>query len=151
MSVNIRGSQQLPMPHAKAIRIAEEIAAARKKWGKQANPPYNLHTIMDAIVVLEAQGLLKGTQPTPEGPSPEEVTKLRRQLAACQNREKARIAKANDEQLLINQDDYERLVDSDARLQLLYSAGVENWDGYSITAQVDLEDDAELTTAERTV
>lgn len=71
----------------KAKQIILEIAAARKKWGKQANPPYTIHQIMEAMVLI-APELSK------EAPeqliTAEELTKLRRQYAACQNREKAR-------------------------------------------------------------
>ena len=87
MSKDVRTHQALPMKREKAVSIAKEVAAARLKWGKQASPPYTMHQIMDAILVLESEGVL---EPQPAGPSPEEVTKLRRQLAACQNREKAR-------------------------------------------------------------
>jgi hypothetical protein len=83
---DVRTHQALPMKREKAVSIAKEVAAARLKWGKQASPPYTMHQIMDAVLVLEAEGLLE----QPIGPTPEEVTKLRRQLAACQNREKAR-------------------------------------------------------------
>jgi len=86
-------TNRLPMPKTRAIQIAKEIAGARKKWGKQANPPYKLDQIMDAIVTLDASGAFED-QKAPEGPSPEEITKLRRQLAACTNREKARSGKA---------------------------------------------------------
>lgn len=68
----------------KAKAIVLEIAGARRKWGKQANPPYSIHQIMDALVLLSDEI----REPKQEGLSPEEVTKLRRQLAACTNREK---------------------------------------------------------------
>lgn len=72
----------------KAIAITKEVAKARIKWGKLASPPYTVPQIMDAIAALANAGLLEA-KPAEEGPSPEEVTKLRRQLAACTNREKA--------------------------------------------------------------
>jgi polyhydroxyalkanoate synthesis regulator phasin len=75
----------------KAKTIVLEIAQARRKWGKQANPPYSIHQIMDALVALSDE-LQKPAEEC--GGTPEEVTKLRRQLAACQNREKARKAGA---------------------------------------------------------
>ncbi len=93
MTLAVRSkSDRLPMPKTRAIVLAKEIAAARRKWGKQANPPYSLHQIMDAIVTLEAEGAFEPT-PVDAGAvatTPEEVTKLRRQLAVCLNREKAR-------------------------------------------------------------
>ena len=77
----------MTMRLAKARSIVLEIAAARKKWGKQANPPYSIHQIMDALVALSDEL----NKPADEcGATPEEATRLRRQLAACQNREKAR-------------------------------------------------------------
>ena len=83
----VRTHQVLPMKREKAVSIAKEVAAARLKWGKQASPPYTTHQIMDAVLVLEAEGLLEPAVPLI---TPEELTKLRRQYAACQNREKAR-------------------------------------------------------------
>ncbi len=72
----------------KAKNIVLEIAAARRKWGKQANPPYSIHQIMDALVAISNE--LTKEQPKPVEITAEELTKLRRQYAACQNREKAR-------------------------------------------------------------
>jgi hypothetical protein len=71
----------------KAKQIILEIAAARRKWGKQANPPYKLDVIMDALVAISPE--LSKSCPE-QLISAEELTKLRRQYAACQNREKAR-------------------------------------------------------------
>lgn len=65
----------------KAHTIVKEIVAARKRWGKGVKIPYTEDQLYDAIVVLDAEGNF-------DGASREEVTKLRRQLAACQNREK---------------------------------------------------------------
>lgn len=74
----------------KAKAIVLEIAAARKKWGKQANPPYNIHQIMDALVAISVEL----TKPAVEQLiSAEDLTKLKRQYAACQNREKGRTGK----------------------------------------------------------
>ena len=70
----------------KAVPLLQELAAARRRWGRNCRPPYRLEQILDALVLAEDQGALK----VPDGPSKEEVTKLRRQLAACLNREKAR-------------------------------------------------------------
>lgn len=67
----------------KAVEIVKQIADARKRWGKYAYPPYTQAELMDALVVLHEAGRF-------DAPSDEEITKLRRQLAACQNREKAR-------------------------------------------------------------
>jgi hypothetical protein len=72
----------------KAKSIVLEIAAARKKWGKQANPPYSIHQIMDALVAISDE--LTKESPKPVEITAEELTKLRRQYAACLNREKAR-------------------------------------------------------------
>lgn len=89
----------------KAKSIILEISAARKKWGKQANPPYSIHQIMDALVALSDE--LQGPKEVIEQLiTAEDLTKLRRQLAACTNREKARKGQdqieidAIDEQLM---------------------------------------------------
>lgn len=73
----------------KAKSIVLEIATARKKWGKQANPPYSIHQIMDALVALSDE-LQQPKEATEQLITAEDLTKLRRQLAACTNREKAR-------------------------------------------------------------
>lgn len=73
----------------KALEIIAEVAEARKRWGKQASVNYTLDQLMDAIVVLADKGRF-------DGPSDDEITKLRRQLAACQNREKGRKNAATD-------------------------------------------------------
>ena len=67
----------------KSLSIVQEILAARKRWGKGMSSPYTADQLYDALIVLDEHGRFSGT-------SDEEVTKLRRQLAACQNREKAR-------------------------------------------------------------
>lgn len=71
----------------KARNIVKEIVAARLKWGKLVSVPYKEAQIYDALLVLDKAGNF-------DGGTKEEVTKLRRQLAACQNREK-RYAKDN--------------------------------------------------------
>lgn len=67
----------------KSVALVKEIVAARQRWGKQASVPYTKEQLYDALVVLDSHGRF-------DGPSDEDVTKLRRQLAACQNREKSR-------------------------------------------------------------
>lgn len=79
----------------KAKSIVLEIAGARKKWGKQANPPYSIHQIMDALVAISDELQEVPVSEKPATP-PEEVTKLRRQLAACQNREKVKKGRAQE-------------------------------------------------------
>lgn len=66
-----------------ARTIVSNIVEARKRWGKLATPPYTDAQLYDALVLLTEAGKF-------DAPDAEEVTKLRRQLAACQNREKAR-------------------------------------------------------------
>jgi len=70
-----------------ALGIVVEIVAERKRWGRQGSVPYAIDQIMDAIVLLAEEGALSNK---------EELTKLRRQLAACQNREIARTGKRLD-------------------------------------------------------
>ncbi len=67
----------------KSLAIVAEILTARKRWGKGMRSPYTPDQLYDALIVLDEHGRFTGT-------SDEEVTKLRRQLAACQNREKGR-------------------------------------------------------------
>lgn len=71
------------MTMAKALGIVQEIVQARKRWGKGVSVPYTQDQLYDALVVMEAEGLFTGVTDA-------DVTKLRRQLAACENREKAR-------------------------------------------------------------
>jgi hypothetical protein len=73
------------MPIEKAVHIAETIAKAHLKWGKHATTSYKQEDLLEAIGVLHLAGNFDATPK-------EDVTKLRRQLAACQNREKARNA-----------------------------------------------------------
>lgn len=67
----------------RAIAIVKQVAEARTRWGKYAYPAYTQAELMDALAVLHSAGRF-------DAPSDEEITLLRRQLAACQNREKAR-------------------------------------------------------------
>lgn len=73
-----------------AQQIVTRIAKARKRWGKLATPPYTDAQLYDALVLLEENGKFEAC------PDAEEVTKIRRQLAACTNREKARQNKGTD-------------------------------------------------------
>lgn len=68
------------MPADRADAILATVAEAVGKWGKQADVPFSIETIYQAISVARAQPA--------DVPSKQELTKLRRQLAACQNREK---------------------------------------------------------------
>jgi hypothetical protein len=68
----------------RAEEIAGTIAKAIDKWGRYAEVNYSKEQIYEAIGVLwkaDSPDLAKQR---------EELTKLRRQLAACMNREKAR-------------------------------------------------------------
>lgn len=67
----------------KAQQIAADIAAARKKWGRHAAINVSEDQLYEAVTVLVEAGNF-------DAPSAAEVTKLRRQLAACRNRELAR-------------------------------------------------------------
>lgn len=71
------------VPFENALQIIRDIIKARKTWGKKASPPYTQDQLYDALIVLEEEGRF-------EAPSDEDMTKLRRQLAACENREKGR-------------------------------------------------------------
>lgn len=77
----------------KASKIASNLAAATVKWGKHASVNYTESEIYDAVRVLNDAVSRK----TDSGK--EEITKLRRQLAACQNREKARTGKGDLQQV----------------------------------------------------
>jgi hypothetical protein len=72
-----------------AYKILRVVAQSKVKWGKQASPPYTMATIMEALELVSADG---GLDPELKA-NAAEMTKLRRQLAACQNREKARNGK----------------------------------------------------------
>jgi hypothetical protein len=67
----------------KATRIVNEVVAGRKRLGKQFVPRYIMDDVLDALVMVHENANL-------DAPSKDEVTKLRRQLAAALNREKAR-------------------------------------------------------------
>lgn len=73
----------------KALQIAKELAAGHRRWGKVMNPPYTAMQMAEAIAVLDANGHF-------ESNVGEELTRVKRQLAACQNREKARKAKGGE-------------------------------------------------------
>lgn len=79
------------MTLARALLVLTDVAAARKRWGKNASSPYHADQIMEAIHLANEGGHFAQVVP------PEEVTKLRRQLAACQNREKGRDKTANEQ------------------------------------------------------
>jgi hypothetical protein len=73
----------------RAREIAAELAKIRARWGKHASPPVTQDDLFEAVTVLVEAGNF-------DAPSQEEITKLRRQLAACQNREKGRQQKSDD-------------------------------------------------------
>lgn len=75
-----------PMNLSKAQAIVTEVVAGRKRLGKQFVPRQIMDDVLDALVVVHDSANL-------DAPSKDEITKLRRQLAACQNREKARLNK----------------------------------------------------------
>jgi hypothetical protein len=66
-----------------ALQVAKDIAAAYRKWGKQANPPYTQHQLCEALAALDAAGHFNSN-------IGEELTKVKRQLAAALAREAAR-------------------------------------------------------------
>jgi len=68
---------------AKAQEIVASVVEGRKKWGKQYVPNIVMDDVLDALVILHEAGNVGG-------PTAEEVTKLKRQLAAAINREKGR-------------------------------------------------------------
>jgi nitrate reductase cytochrome c-type subunit len=75
----------------KAVALRDDVARARRKWGRQASVNYTQDDMLDALDVLaaadeEQRGVAAGLQK-------EELTKVKRQLAACQNREKAAAAR----------------------------------------------------------
>jgi hypothetical protein len=78
------------MTFDKAAGIVANVVAGRKRLGRNYAPPYIMDDVLDALVVVHEHGNFDGL-------SKEEITKLKRQLAACQNREKARQNKGLDE------------------------------------------------------
>lgn len=69
----------------KALSIVNELVRARAKWGsKNLRSPYTSDQLYDALATLAEAGHFDGSI------SSEEATKLRRQLAACLNREKVK-------------------------------------------------------------
>ena len=76
---------KIEMKLEQAQALVVDVVKHRKRWGKHAAAPYTQSQLYDALVLLHDAGLIVQDVPTAE-----EVTKLRRQLAACQNREKAR-------------------------------------------------------------
>lgn len=73
------------MNTVRARTIVAEIVAGRKRWGRQMSTPYTLDTLYDALVALYEEGMILDDE------TKEELTKLRRQLAAAN----ARVAKVN--------------------------------------------------------
>jgi hypothetical protein len=73
----------------KAQRIVEEVVAGRKRLGKYFTPRNIMDDVLDALVMVYENANL-------DAPSKEEITRLKRQLAACQNREKSRLNKDLD-------------------------------------------------------
>lgn len=67
----------------KALKIAKELAAAHRRWGKQLSAPYTQAQMMEALAALDTHGQFDGNLS-------EELTKTKRQLAACMAREAAR-------------------------------------------------------------
>lgn len=75
---------KIEMSLDKAHKVVKDVVTARRRWGRQASLPYSTEELMDALMLLSEAGNF-------DAPTAEEVTKLKRQLAACQNREKARL------------------------------------------------------------
>ncbi len=65
-----------------ARAIARLTKSAIEKWGRHASLPVTVHELMIAVTLLY--------DAPAETPEMAELTKLRRQLAACENRHKAR-------------------------------------------------------------
>lgn len=74
----------------RARSLAGQIAAAYSKYGSQTSVPFNTANLVEIIAVLNAHGNF-------EGPTKEELTKVNRQLTACQAREAALRKKAKEE------------------------------------------------------
>jgi phage-related baseplate assembly protein len=72
----------------KAQAMVKRAAAAQERWGRNADIPFTQSELLEALMVLNKEGKF-------DAPPPEDVTLLRRQLAACTNREKARKGKDN--------------------------------------------------------
>ncbi len=70
-----------PLTLDKARTMAKEIAAARRKWGRQANPPYTIEQISEALQILDEEGFLEPAKYTEE-----DITKLKRQIGAAKSR-----------------------------------------------------------------
>lgn len=84
---------RIEMTLEQAHALVTDVVKHRKRWGKYAAAPYTQSQLYDALVLLHDAGLI-----VQEATPAEEVTKLRRQLAACQNREKARKVKDGNTQ-----------------------------------------------------
>lgn len=69
----------------KARSIAGAIALAYSKYGSQTSVPYSTSQLVEIISVLNSFGNF-------DGPTKDDLTKLSRQLTACQARE-ARLRK----------------------------------------------------------
>lgn len=82
---------RIEMTVEQARALVVDVVGHRKRWGKYASAPYTQSQLYDALVLLHDAGMI-----APDVATPEEVTKLRRQLAACQNREKARLKPNTD-------------------------------------------------------
>ena|SRR5579859_3117711 len=70
-----------PLTLDKAVVMAKAIASARRKWGRQANPPYTIEQISEALQILDDAGLLAPAKYTEE-----DITKLKRQIGAAKSR-----------------------------------------------------------------
>jgi polyhydroxyalkanoate synthesis regulator phasin len=88
---------KIEMSLEQARALVSDVVLHRKRWGKYAAAPYTQAQLYDSLVLLHDAGIITGEA------TPEEVTKLRRQLAACQNRELAR--KKKEAEQSENQDD----------------------------------------------
>lgn len=67
------------MNAARALEIIKEIAAQRRRWGKQMAPPYTMPQLLEAIELLDEAGQFE--------PAVADTGKLRRQLQAANARE----------------------------------------------------------------
>jgi hypothetical protein len=69
-----------PMSLDKAKHIAHVATLGRAKYGPQFSPPYSQADLVEALSVLNEFGNW-------DGPSKEQLTKVNRQLAACNARQ----------------------------------------------------------------
>lgn len=70
----------------RARELADQIGKAYSKYGAQTSVPFSTNQLVEIIAVLSAHGNF-------DGPTQEDLTKVKRQLTACTAREAARKSK----------------------------------------------------------